>query len=110
MHNDISAMALVRVVAEIILDSQDKDNQKEQNTVKSVPRLIIQVNFLLCYLFISLLSRDAPLFQPCLLYSSHPELYIALQKKKKNQKTHQGTLCIHLCTRFSLCLDYNQKH
>lgn len=87
VHNDISAMALVRVVAEIILDSQDKDNQKEQNTVKSVPRLIIQVNFLLCYLFISLLSRDAPLFQPCLLYSSHPELYIALQKKKKSKNT-----------------------
>ena len=44
VHNDISAMILVRVVAEIILDPQDKDSQKEQNTVKYVPRLIMQVN------------------------------------------------------------------
>ena len=104
MHNDISAMALVRVVAEIILDSQDKDNQKEQNTVKSVPRLIIQVNFLLCYLFISLLSRDAPLFQPCLLYSSHPELYIALQKKnKKKIKKHTKVLYVYTFAQGFLC-------
>ena len=58
-------------------------------------------------MFTSFLSRDAPLFQPCLLYSSHAELYIAFQTH-----THTHTkvlLCIHLCTRFSLCLDCNQN-
>jgi len=68
VHNAISAMVLVRVVAEIILDPQNKDNQKEQNTAKSVPRLIIQVN-LYCVICLHPFFLEMPLYFNLVCYT-----------------------------------------
>ena len=90
VHNDISAIVLVRLVAEIILDPQNKVSTKGQNTPKSVPRLIIQVN-LYCVICLHPFFLEIPPYFNIVCYTPAMLNSIVLQKKKKTTTTHQGT-------------------
>lgn len=82
VHNDISAIVLVRLVAEIILDPQNKVSTKGQNTPKSVPRLIIQVN-LYCVICLHPFFLEMPPYFNIVCYTPAMLNSIVLQKKKK---------------------------
>lgn len=109
VHNDISAIVLVRLVAEIILDPQNKVSTKGQNTPKSVPRLIIQVN-LYCVICLHPFFLEMPPYFNIVCYTPAMLNSIVLQKKKNNHHAPRYFYKEILCTRFSLCLKYNQKH